>query len=132
MLLVEETPNYRKTFSRPDFPAPGEGDGFAIKLDIWRRATAASNPVFGRRFGSQIEIELDRASPLRRIWIVAVAVLVLDLPILAVDIELGALVLADLAPGINGILLLVEVAAATGRTVFLDVPAAIGVRDYMM
>jgi hypothetical protein len=42
------------------------------------------------------------------------------------------LVLADLAPGIDGILLLVEVAAATGRTVFLDVPAAIGVRDYMM
>ncbi|WP_235269773.1 hypothetical protein [Geoalkalibacter subterraneus] len=38
---------------------------------------------------------------------------VLDLPILAVDVELGALVLADLAPGINGLLLLVEVAAAT-------------------
>ena len=34
--------------------------------------------------------------------------------------------------GINGLLLLIEVAATTGRTVFLDVPAAIGVRDYMM
>jgi len=43
-----------------------------------------------------------------------------------VDVELGALVLADLAPGIDGILLLVEVAAATGRAVFLDVPASIG------
>ena len=77
-------------------------------------------------------IELARASPLRRIWIVPVAVLILDLPVLAVDVELGALVLADLAPGINGLLLLIEVAAATGRTVFLDVPATIGVRDYMM
>jgi hypothetical protein len=48
------------------------------------------------------------------------------------DVELGALVLADLAPGIDGILLLVEVAAATGCIVFLDVPAAIGVWDYMM
>jgi len=75
---------------------------------------------------------LARASPIRRIRIVPVAVLILDLPVLAVDVELGALVLADLAPGINGILLLVEVAAATGRTVFLDVPAASGVRDYMM
>ena len=55
------------------------------------------------------------------------AVLVLDLPVLAVDVELGALVLADLAPGIDGILLLVEMAAAAGRAVFLDVPAAIGV-----
>jgi hypothetical protein len=61
-----------------------------------------------------------------------VTVFVLDLPVFAVDMELGALVLADLAPGINGILLLVEVAAATGRTVFFDVPPAIGVRDYMM
>lgn len=52
------------------------------------------------------------------------AVLVLDLPVLAVDVELGALVLADLAPGIDGILLPVEVTAATGRAVFLDVPAA--------
>ncbi|AOY57432.1 conserved uncharacterized protein [Desulfococcus multivorans] len=60
------------------------------------------------------------------------AVLVLDFPVLSVDVELRALVLADLAPGINGLLLLIEVAAATGRTVFLDVPAAIGVRDYMM
>ena len=52
------------------------------------------------------------------------AVLVLDLPVLAVDVELGALVLADLTPGIDGFLLLVEVAAATGRTVFLDVPVS--------
>ena len=45
------------------------------------------------------------------------AVFVLDLSILALDVELGDLVLADLAPGINGILLLVEVAAAAGRIV---------------
>ena len=45
------------------------------------------------------------------------AVLVLDLPVLAVNVEFGALVLADLAPGIDGILLL-EVAAASGRFVF--------------
>ena len=60
------------------------------------------------------------------------AVLVLDLPVLAVDVELRALVLADLASGINGILLLVEVTAATGRAVFLDVPAAVGVGYNMM
>ena len=60
------------------------------------------------------------------------AVLVLDLPVLAVNVELGVLVLADLAPGIDSILLLVEVAAATGRAVFLDVPAAIGVGHNMM
>ena len=60
------------------------------------------------------------------------AVLILDLPVLAMDVELGALVLADLTLGIDGFLLLVEVAAATGRAVFLDVPATIGVRDYMM
>ena len=34
------------------------------------------------------------------------AVLILDLPFLAVDVEFGALVLADLAPGIDGIPLL--------------------------
>ena len=60
------------------------------------------------------------------------AVLVLDLPVLAVDVELGTLILADLAPGIDGILLLVEVAAATGRAVLLDVPSAIGAGDYMV
>ncbi len=54
-------------------------------------------------------------------------VLILDLPVLAIDVELGTLVLADLAPGINGILLLVEMAAATGRSVFLNVPTASGV-----
>lgn len=60
------------------------------------------------------------------------AVLVLDLPILAVDVELGALVLADLAPGIDGILLLVEVAVAAGRAVFLYVPSAVCVGHDMM
>lgn len=60
------------------------------------------------------------------------AVLVLDLPVLAVDVELGTLVLADLAPGINGIPLLVEVSAATGCAVFLNISTTIGVRDYMM
>ena len=60
------------------------------------------------------------------------AVLVLDLPVFAMDVELGALVLADLTPGIDGFLLLVEVAAATGRAVFLDVPAAVSVGHDMM
>lgn len=59
-------------------------------------------------------------------------VLVLNLPVLAMNVELGAQVLADLAPGIDGFLLLVEVATATGRTVFLDVQSATGIRDYMM
>ncbi len=48
------------------------------------------------------------------------------------DVELGPLVLADLASGINGILLLVEVAATTDRAVFLDVSAAVGVGYNMM
>jgi len=61
-----------------------------------------------------------------------VTVLVLDLPILAVDVELGALVLADLAPGIDSILLLVEVAAATSRAVLFDVPPTVAVGYYMM
>jgi len=52
-----------------------------------------------------------------------VAVLVLDLPVLAVDVELGALVLADITPRIDGFLLLVEVAADTGRAVILDDPS---------
>jgi hypothetical protein len=38
-----------------------------------------------------------------------------------VDVELGALVLADVAPGIDGILLLGEMAVATGRAVFSDI-----------
>jgi hypothetical protein len=79
-----------------------------------------------------MRIELARASPLRRVRIVPVTVLVLDLPVLAVDVELGALVLADFTPGIDGILLLVEVTAATGRAIFFDIPTAVGVRDYMM
>lgn len=49
----------------PDFPAPDEGDGFAVKPDTWRRAATTSNPVFGRRFGSQNGIELARPAPLR-------------------------------------------------------------------
>jgi len=61
-----------------------------------------------------------------------VAVLVLDLPVLAVDVELSALVLADLAPGVDGILFFVEVAAATGRAVFLDVPPSVAVGQYTM
>ena len=60
------------------------------------------------------------------------AILVLDLPVLAVDVELGPLVLADLPPGIDGILLLVEVAAATGRTVLLDVLPSLAVGYYTM
>ena len=60
------------------------------------------------------------------------AVLVLDLSVLAVDVELGALVLADFTPGIDGILLPVEVTAATGRAIFLNVPAAVGVGHDMM
>ena len=60
------------------------------------------------------------------------AVLVLDLSVLAVDVELGALVLADFAPGIDGILLLVKVTAATGRAIFLNVLAAVSVGHDMM
>lgn len=59
-------------------------------------------------------------------------VLVLDLSVLAVNVELGALVLADLASSINGILLLFEMAAATARIAFLDVPPTVGVGNYMM
>ena len=44
--------------------------------------------------------------------------------------QLGLFSRKDMAH--KGILLLVEVATATGRIVFLDVPAAIGVGDYMM
>ena len=65
-------------------------------------------------------IELTRASSLRRIWIVAV------------DVELSALVLTDLAPGIDGILLLIEMATATSHAVLLDVPTTVGVGHYMM
>jgi hypothetical protein len=45
-----------------------------------------------------------------------------------VDVEFGALVLAYLAPGINRILLLVEMAAATTRAVFFSAspPSALG------
>ena len=51
------------------------------------------------------------------------AVFSLNLSILPMDNKLSTL--ADLAPGIDGILLLVEVAATSGRSVFLDIPAAI-------
>ena len=60
------------------------------------------------------------------------AVLVLNLPVLAVDLKFGALVLADLATGVDGILLLVEVAATSACAVFLDVPAAFAVVYYAM
>lgn len=59
------------------------------------------------------------------------AVLVLDLPVLAMDVEPSALVLAAFASGIDGILLLVKVAAATGRAVFIGIPAAVGVEHTM-
>lgn len=48
------------------------------------------------------------------------------LPVLVVDDKLGALVLANLAPGINGVLLLVEVTAAAVRSVSLDIPPPFG------
>jgi len=76
--------------------------------------------------------ESPRKSSLRRIRIIPVAVLILDLPVLAVDVEFDALVLADLATGIDGILLLVEVAAATSRAVFFDIPTAVSVGHDMM
>ncbi|WP_177193010.1 hypothetical protein [Desulfomicrobium apsheronum] len=38
-----------------------------------------------------------------RIWFVAMAALVLNLPVLAMDEELGDLILAELPSGINGI-----------------------------
>lgn len=50
-------------------------------------------------------------------------VLVLGFSVLAMDVELGASVLADVAPGIDAILLLVEMAAGTGRAVFLAIMA---------
>jgi hypothetical protein len=46
------------------------------------------------------------------------AVLVLSLPVLAMDEELGSLVLTNLAPGIDGILLFVDVTATTRSAVF--------------
>ncbi len=51
------------------------------------------------------------------------AVFVLNLPVLAMDEELGALVLANLASGIDGILLFVEMTSTTRRAVILDVPS---------
>jgi hypothetical protein len=60
------------------------------------------------------------------------AIFVLNLPVLTVNVELGILVLTDFAAGIDGILLFVEVSATAGRSVFLDVPATIGIGDYMM
>lgn len=52
------------------------------------------------------------------------AVLVLNLPVLAMNEELGALVLTNLASGIDGILLCVEVTATTRCPDFLNVPAS--------
>ena len=40
--------------------------------------------------------------------------------------------LVDLAPGIDSILLLVDVAAATSRAVLFDVPPAVAVGYYLM
>ena len=86
---------------------------------------------FEGRFSSQTGIEM-RGLPLGWIRIIPVAVFVLDFPVLAVDVEFGALVLAYLAPGINRILLLVEVAAATSRAVFFDIPTAVSAGYDMM
>ena len=72
-------------------------------------------------------IELLQTSPFRWIWIVPVTILTLNLTVLAVNDELCALILADLAPGINGILLLFEMnAAAVSATLTSHPPSAFG------
>jgi hypothetical protein len=76
--------------------------------------------------------ESPQNSSLRWIRIIPVAIFVLDLPVLAVDVEFGALILAYRAPGIDRILLLVEVAATTSRAVFFDIPTAVSVGYDMM
>jgi len=53
----------RETIFSPDFPAPDEGDGFAVKPDTWRLTATTSDPDFGRQFVSQSGIELDYACP---------------------------------------------------------------------
>jgi hypothetical protein len=52
------------------------------------------------------------------------AVLVLNLPVLAMDEELGALALANFASGIDGIQIFVEVSSTTRSAAFLNVPAS--------
>jgi hypothetical protein len=52
ILMVLQKSRTQTIFS-PDFPASDEGDGFAVKPDTWRGPPTTSNPVFGRRFGSQ-------------------------------------------------------------------------------
>ena len=52
------------------------------------------------------------------------AVLILNLPVLAMDEELGDLVLANLASGIDGILLFVELTATTRCPTSFYVPAS--------
>jgi hypothetical protein len=59
--------------------------------------------------------------------VVPMAIFALELSVHSVNVELGALVLADLPPGIYGVLLPVEVTATTSRTVSCDVPTAIGI-----
>ena len=66
------------------------------------------------------------------VWIVPMTVFSLNLSIFPMDDKLSPLVLAGLAPGIDGMLLFVKVAATAGRSVFLNITAAIGVGDYMM
>lgn len=80
----------------------------------------------------KLGIELAGALPFGGIRIVPMTVLVSDLPVLAANVELGALVLTDPGSGIDSILFLVDVAAAAGRVLFFDVPSVIGIRDYMM
>lgn len=65
-----------------------------------------------------------KSSPFGWKRVVSMAVLVLNLPVLAVDEKLGALVLTNLASGIDGILLFVEVTATTRSPAFFDVPAS--------
>ncbi len=64
--------------------------------------------------------------------IIRVTVLVLGLPAFAVDAEFDALVLADLAPSINRIPLIVEVTATTSRSVFFDIPTTVSVGHDVM
>ncbi len=64
--------------------------------------------------------------------IVAVAVLTLNLPVLAVNNELCPLILADPAPCIDRIRFRLLVAADTVCTGFLNIPTTLWVGDYVM
>tara|TARA_B100001939_G_scaffold347133_1_gene367821 strand:+ start:3749 stop:3898 length:150 start_codon:yes stop_codon:yes gene_type:complete len=48
------------------------------------------------------------------------------------DVKLSTLVSADLPPGIDSILLFVEVATAAACTTFFDIPTAVGIGHYVM